>query len=175
MRCSTWNIHRRVFRLDNSIELWYTARVDTESTESSGHVAKPNDNFLRGWAKQLRAALDEGVELGYEVAELIDEALDLITDPSSDDELGMSDAGGDGSDDGDHQEPDGGLEEGILRDEPDLGGRVRGGSTYAKGVDASMGGHASSVAGTSSGDARRALDVTCVRVPGKHRSERSRR
>lgn len=49
-------------------------------------MAKPNDNFLRGWCRQLRAALDEGGELGYEAAELIEEALDLFVPGDGDPE-----------------------------------------------------------------------------------------
>jgi len=54
-----------------------------------------SDNFLRGWCRQLRAALDEGGELAYEAAELIDEALTLI-EPSGDagDQMGLADRDG---------------------------------------------------------------------------------
>jgi len=43
-------------------------------------MPKQDNNFLKGWSRQLRAALDEGGELAYECAELIDEALALLPD-----------------------------------------------------------------------------------------------
>jgi hypothetical protein len=50
------------------------------------HVAKQQDNFLKGLCRQLREAIDDGRELAYEFAELVDEALGLIQpDEQSDD------------------------------------------------------------------------------------------
>lgn len=61
---------------------------------------KVNDNFLRGFCRQLREALDEGRELAYEFGELCDEALELVT-PTQDpddgdpgDQMELSDSGG---------------------------------------------------------------------------------
>lgn len=54
-------------------------------------MAKPSDNFLRGWCRQLRIALDEGTELAYETAELVEESLDLLADRDPDPEMGQPD------------------------------------------------------------------------------------
>lgn len=48
-------------------------------------MPKKSDNFLRGFCRQLREALDEGGELAYEFAELAFEAAELIyTDETGD-------------------------------------------------------------------------------------------
>jgi len=60
-------------------------------------MSKTTDNFLRGWCRQVRAALDEGTELGYEAAELILELEDLIS-PEGDEEPELDDfSTGDGN------------------------------------------------------------------------------
>lgn len=67
---------------------------------------KKSDNFLRGWCRQLREALDEGGELAYETAELVGEALDLIEpagvdgDPGGEVVLADGDAGEDAGETG---------------------------------------------------------------------------
>jgi len=48
---------------------------------------KSDDNFLRGWCRQVQHALDEGTELGYEAAELILQLEDLITSGDTGDEV----------------------------------------------------------------------------------------
>lgn len=128
---------------------------------------KANYNYLVGWCRQLRQALDEGVELGYEVAELIDEAIDLITEPSSDPELGDAESGGDGEGDdgiGGHDEV---HQEGLLRDEPRMGGRLRSAGDQATRVDAAVAGRDPDVAGAASGDAGRVAGI--LMVPGKRK------
>lgn len=117
---------------------------------------KPSDNFLRALCAQLRAALDDGGELGYEFAELVDEALDLIAGPEGDDELGDSGPGVDSEADdfaGGHDEGD---EEGVLRDEPDMGHRVQRLGRETERMDQPLGRAARPLAGAASGDARRA-------------------
>jgi len=58
-------------------------------------MPKQSDNFLRGWTRQLRAAVDDGGELAYETAELIEECLDLLVpDRDSDREVDDSDEDG---------------------------------------------------------------------------------
>lgn len=64
--------------LDDTLLSWH-GRVGTlESQKATHDVPKRSDNFLRGFCRQLREALDEGTELAYEFAELADEAAELI-------------------------------------------------------------------------------------------------
>jgi len=65
-------------------------------------MAKTDNNFLKGWARQLRQALDDGDELAYECAELIEESLASVGFERPDD--------GDGADvdEMDDADPDGG-------------------------------------------------------------------
>lgn len=117
---------------------------------------KSKRSFLISLCRQLRAALDDGEELAYEFAELVDEALDLITAPSSDPELGDAESGGDGEGDdaaGGHDEV---HQEGVLRDPPDLGGGVRSERGAATDVDVCVACGAPAVAGATPGDAGRA-------------------
>lgn len=53
-----------------------------------------SDNFLRGWNRQVQHALEEGTELSYEAAELIEELLELLSPGDSHPEMGESDGGG---------------------------------------------------------------------------------
>lgn len=99
---------------------------DNESQERRACVAKQEYNFLRGWLKQLRSALDEGLELAYETAELVDESLDLIAAPDGDDDdLDRPEYRGGG----DAPELDGGTgegdDEGVLHRVPELASCVR--------------------------------------------------
>lgn len=62
-------------------------------------MPKASDNFLRGWCRQLRQALDDGTELGYEAAELVEELDELLVPRGdTDTEMGQCDSDGDGAD-----------------------------------------------------------------------------
>lgn len=85
-------------------------------------MPKKSDNFLRGWTRQLREALDEGGELAYEAAELLDECADLIAPGTGDDEVGTpDDADGDDVQDDVGVDPDGDSED-HQRNLPGLAG-----------------------------------------------------
>lgn len=94
-----------------------------------------SDNFLRGWCRQLREALDEGTELGYESAELLEECLDLLV-PDRDTGPEMEQ-----SDDRDGDSPEGPLEgplDGTVEtDQPGVPGLERrlNDALFPRGVD----------------------------------------
>lgn len=65
-------------------------------------MPKASDNFLRGWCRQVREALDDGTELGYEAAELLEELSELLVPGgAAGDEMVSSDTDGVCEDDSD--------------------------------------------------------------------------
>lgn len=88
-------------------------------------MPKASDNFLRGWCRQVRQALDDGAELGYEAAELIEELSELlIPDRDSGAEMDSTDSIGDGPDDSDHPGNAQGPEQMHLPGVPGVGADV---------------------------------------------------
>jgi len=87
-------------------------------------MPKSDDNYLRGWCRQVQHALDEGTELGYEAAELIEALLDLISSRDSDSEVELADSGGGGGAPEAHQEPLAGAIQAHLPGVPGVGPAV---------------------------------------------------
>jgi len=88
-------------------------------------MAKSDDNFLRGWCRQVRHALDEGTELGYEAAELLEELSELLSPGDTDPEMGQSDGTGGGGVAPPPDVPPAGSAEADLAGVPRVGGSAQ--------------------------------------------------